>query len=58
MFTWYDIYEQEILEMDCLLDQLRATRRAKQAPLKVIVLYNGSITYLKLKERVSKLYTT
>ena len=44
----YDMHEQEILEMDCLLDQLRATRRAKQAPLKVIVLYNGSITYLKL----------
>jgi hypothetical protein len=34
--------------MDCLLDQLRATRRAKQAPLKVIVLYNRFITYLKL----------
>ncbi len=43
MFTG-DIHEQEILEMDCLLDQLRATRRAKQAPLKVLLLYNGTIT--------------
>ncbi len=40
MFTG-DIHEQEILEMDCLLDQLRATRRAKQAPLKVVLFIMG-----------------
>ncbi len=54
MFTG-DIHEQEILEMDCLLDQLRATRRAKQAPLKVLLLW---VYYLlRTDERVSKLCT-
>jgi hypothetical protein len=45
---YWRLFCQEILEMDCLIDQLRSARQAKQGPLKVMF-FSSHFTLLELE---------